>query len=319
MAVSDTGQVRTRRIRTAYALAGVGVVVAATVGLASLSVKYISGNSVGLIERLSSLQNERDFQDKQLSVFAQELGTIQARLDRFDAIGEKLFSDEVLGEHLGDEAGFTAQGGVHDHDHEYDEPQSVEELKDKLGKLNGRVSDVDEMMRASLHLLSSTQISRAGQPHVWPVMHEKAWLSSNYGYRTDPFKKTKKWHSGVDIAAAWNAPIVSAGDGVVMFAGYRYAYGTMVEVLHADGVITRYGHMKKTVAKNGQHVQAGDIIGLMGSSGRSTGPHLHFEVLVGDVKVNPTQFIIEDRGRMRRLAKEKGQEMAAIGGQAKIR
>ncbi|MEQ3746584.1 MAG: peptidoglycan DD-metalloendopeptidase family protein [Henriciella sp.] len=116
-------------------------------------------------------------------------------------------------------------------------------------------------------------------------------VTSNFGMRTDPFKKTSGWHGGLDMGAGWNAPIVAAGPGTVIFAGTKSGYGRVVDVDHGQGFVSRYAHLNKVIAKRGQTVAIGDKLGLMGSTGRSTGPHLHYEVLFHGKQYNPVEFI----------------------------
>lgn len=306
VALSDTGRARSFSPRLVVfkgaLLAAIGGIVGyqiyqdRPIDSTNVVVTTPSGESetvYDLQSRLTSIEEERSFQDQQLKVFAQQVGILQARLERFDAMSEKLFDDKYFGEYLKGMAEFEPVGSV---DMPVDErPVTIFELTNSVASLKRRSDGVEQMMDTALDLLSKTQINRAQQPHIWPVVHERTWLSSAYGWRKDPFTKKRTWHGGVDIAAGQNAPIVASSEGVVTYAGYRYGYGLMVELRHAGGFVTRYGHLNKVLAKNGQSLAAGEILGLMGASGRSTGPHLHFEVLVGDHKIDPTPFI---KGRM---------------------
>ncbi len=116
-------------------------------------------------------------------------------------------------------------------------------------------------------------------------------LTSNYGLRVDPFTKRPAWHNGIDMAAYYKAPITAAGPGSVTYAGRRSGYGNMVEVDHGYGFKSRYAHMTSISAKKGDTVVIGDTLGLMGSSGRSTGPHLHYEVLFHGKPYDPADFL----------------------------
>jgi len=116
-------------------------------------------------------------------------------------------------------------------------------------------------------------------------------VTSNYGMRIDPIRKRPGWHGGIDMGAGWNAPIVAAGPGTVIYAGTKSGYGRVVDIDHGQGFVSRYGHLNKVLATRGQVVAIGDKIGLMGSSGRSTGPHLHYEVRFHGKPYNPVDFI----------------------------
>ena len=115
--------------------------------------------------------------------------------------------------------------------------------------------------------------------------------SSGFGNRTDPFSGGRAFHSGLDFAAPSGSTVLSAGKGVVSFVGERSGYGKTVEVTHGNGLITRYGHLSAYLAVEGQAVSTGTPIAKVGSTGRSTGPHLHFEVRKNDVAVNPQAYL----------------------------
>ncbi len=295
VALSDTGRARSFNPRLVVFKGALLAAIAGIVGYQAYKDRPIDSTNVvvttssgesetvyDLQSRLTSIEEERSFQDQQLKVFAQQVGILQARLERFDAMSEKLFDDKYFGEYLKGMAEFEPVGSV---DMPVDErPVTIFELTNSVASLKRRSDGVEQMMDTALDLLSKTQINRAQQPHIWPVVHERTWLSSAYGWRKDPFSKKRSWHGGVDIAAGQNAPIVASSEGVVTYAGYRYGYGLLVELRHAGGFLTRYAHLNKVLAKNGQSLAAGEILGLMGASGRSTGPHLHFEVLVGEHK-----------------------------------
>jgi len=115
--------------------------------------------------------------------------------------------------------------------------------------------------------------------------------TSNYGLRVDPFNKRPGWHNGIDIGAYWNAPITATGPGTVSFAGTKSGYGRIVEVDHGHGFKSRYGHLKRINVNKGDAVAIGDVVGAMGSTGRSTGPHLHYEVWFNGKPYDPVEFL----------------------------
>jgi len=135
-----------------------------------------------------------------------------------------------------------------------------------------------------------TQLSSvfSNMPVMKPV--EKYYISSGYGGRLDPMRKRRAIHYGVDMAGWWETPILASADGVVTYAGRNGAYGNFIEVSHENGFRTRFGHLKRIKVKSGQRVERGSVIGLMGSTGRSTGPHLHYEIWFEDKPLNPLKF-----------------------------
>lgn len=126
-------------------------------------------------------------------------------------------------------------------------------------------------------------------PSIYPV---KGWVTSNYGYRISPFTGEKTRHRGIDIASAIGTPILAPADGVVIFSGRKENFGNFIMIAHGYGVVTRYGHNAHNLVQPGQKVKRGDQIGTVGASGRTTGPHLHYEVWVNGRPTNPRKFIL---------------------------
>ena len=129
----------------------------------------------------------------------------------------------------------------------------------------------------------------SGIPQVMPA--DMRMISSGFGYRSDPFNGGAAMHAGLDFRGNVGAPIHAAADGKVTFVGTKSGYGKVIEISHGNGMMTRYAHMSAWKARAGQVVSAGDMIGLIGSTGRSTGPHLHFEVRIHGRAVNPRPFL----------------------------
>ena len=126
-------------------------------------------------------------------------------------------------------------------------------------------------------------------PQVMPA--DIRSISSGFGYRSDPFNGSAAMHAGLDFRGPLGAPIHAAAAGKVSFVGVKSGYGNVVEISHGNGLMTRYAHMSRWKARVGQDVAAGDVIGAIGNTGRSTGPHLHFEVRINDRAVNPRPFL----------------------------
>lgn len=133
-------------------------------------------------------------------------------------------------------------------------------------------------------------IRSAFTPNTWPV---KGYLTGGFGYRADPFNKQdpREFHYGIDISARYGKKVVAPADGVVIFAGPRKGYGNSITIDHKFGTTTRYGHLSRIVVRAGQRVSRGDVIGYVGSTGRSTASHLHYEVRLHKRALNPMQFL----------------------------
>lgn len=146
-----------------------------------------------------------------------------------------------------------------------------------------------ERLGASLARMDALERGLEGIPQVLPASLKM--ISSGFGYRRDPFNGSPALHAGLDFRGPVGAPVYAAARGKVSFAGVRSGYGNCLEISHGNGLMTRYAHMSAFRAKVGQEVDAGDVVGAIGSTGRSTGPHLHFEVRINDRAVNPRPFL----------------------------
>lgn len=146
-----------------------------------------------------------------------------------------------------------------------------------------------ERLALSLGRMSALEDGLNGVPQFMPA--DMRMISSGFGYRSDPFSGRAAMHAGLDFRGPVGAPIHAAADGRITFVGLRHGYGKVIEITHGNGLMTRYAHMSAWKARVGQQVEAGDVIGQIGSTGRSTGPHLHFEVRINGRAVNPRPFL----------------------------
>lgn len=166
------------------------------------------------------------------------------------------------------------------------EMRRLDELLDKQIRLV--VALRSEFMNQAYGAVSSVVNPTAETPNIWPVAGP---ISSYYGYRTSPGGIGSTFHEGVDIAGDYGTPISATAAGTVTQAGWVGGYGYLVEVKHADGIVTRYGHNSAVLVYEGQHVDQGSMIALMGSTGNSTGPHCHYEVRIHGEAVDPMYFL----------------------------
>ena len=130
----------------------------------------------------------------------------------------------------------------------------------------------------------------AHTPSIWPI---RGWMTSRFGVRNDPYTGEKAMHSGVDLAAAAGTKVVAPADGMVIFAGSRGAYGKMIIIEHGMGMVTHYGHLSKVLVNIGDEIERGHHIGAVGNTGRSTGPHLHYEVRVDGIPTDPEHYVLD--------------------------
>ncbi len=155
-----------------------------------------------------------------------------------------------------------------------------------------QVATLEEQNFAGLQEHLQDRVARLrSTPSILP---SRGWISSEFGYRHNPFSNRKTFHAGIDIANYTGTPVVAPADGVVSFSGERGGFGKVIQIDHGYNVVTRYGHNSRLVAKKGDRVRRGQKIAEIGSTGRSTGPHLHYEVALKGKVVNPRLFILED-------------------------
>ncbi|MGD9809147.1 MAG: M23 family metallopeptidase [Deferribacterales bacterium] len=164
-----------------------------------------------------------------------------------------------------------------------------EELNNTLTNLGMEIEKRAVSLSELADFLEEQKLMLSSTPTIWPV---KGWISSGFGYRISPFTGRRVFHEGLDIATKYNVPVKATAKGVVVFSGRKAGYGKTVIIDHGYGYITKYGHNNKLLVNAGDKVEKGDVISEVGSTGRSTGPHVHYEVLVNGIPVNPLKFIV---------------------------
>jgi murein DD-endopeptidase MepM/ murein hydrolase activator NlpD len=163
------------------------------------------------------------------------------------------------------------------------------DLKNRLAVMSADIERRSDQLAVIERVLLRQQ--RVDDASLFGKPVAKGWVSSNYGMRTDPFSGKRAWHNGVDIAGKAGVDVVAIASGIVTFAGTKSGYGKMVEINHGGGVITRYGHHESLAVSAGDLVKKGQKIGGMGSSGRSTGPHVHYEIHKNKRSIDPSIYI----------------------------
>ncbi|MDP3155497.1 MAG: M23 family metallopeptidase [Archangium sp.] len=164
-------------------------------------------------------------------------------------------------------------------------------LAQKLEKLSAEATRQEQSLQELQAYFQDQKSLLASVPSVWPT---RGWVTSDFGSRLDPYTSERVMHAGLDIAGPHGKEIVSPSDGTVVFAGLEGGYGNVVVLDHGYGIKTRYGHLSFIKVKSGERVKRGDIIAAMGNTGRSTGPHLHYEVRVNGIAQNPRKFILDE-------------------------
>jgi murein DD-endopeptidase MepM/ murein hydrolase activator NlpD len=168
--------------------------------------------------------------------------------------------------------------------------QNVAGLPGRLGSLETEASRQEQSLRELQEYFDDQRSLLASTPSVWPT---HGWVTSDFGTRLDPYSADHKMHEGLDIATPHGQPVQAPSDGVVVFNGVEGGYGKVLVLDHGYGVKTRYGHLSETFVKLGDRVKRGEKVAAVGNTGKSTGPHLHYEVRVNGIPENPRKFILE--------------------------
>jgi murein DD-endopeptidase MepM/ murein hydrolase activator NlpD len=239
-------------------------------------------------EELAELQSDAQ---RTLQAMTLSLAEIQARMTRLDALGEHLTAMADLQDGEFDFSQPPALGG----------PISAEfngefdsfDLSTELARLDRKLSDREQQLGVLESLLSNRNLDEQAWISGRPV--EKGWISSPYGMRNDPFTGKPSMHDGVDVAGKEGANVIAVAGGVVTYTGERSGYGHLVEISHGDGFVTRYAHNKQNLVEPGDVVRKGEPVALMGTTGRATGAHVHFEVYKHGRPVDPSSYIRRTR------------------------
>jgi murein DD-endopeptidase MepM/ murein hydrolase activator NlpD len=223
-----------------------------------------------------------------VDALAARIGTLNAHLIRLDALGRRVTDLAGLdrGEFNFDEP--PPSGGPGDEEFAAGSAE-VPELTQALDSLEAQLVDRQRQLTVLESLMSTRSLGERVLPGGWPIIG--GWISSHFGSRSDPFTGRGAFHAGVDFAGAPGTRVIATGPGVVSYSGYKNGYGYVVEITHPTGYLTRYGHNSRNLVREGAMVQKGDAIALIGSTGRSTGTHVHFEVERDGKKVNPMRYL----------------------------
>lgn len=251
---------------------------------------------------LDTLENELERQtgdfhelkgrtQRQLQAMTVNLAELQARMTRLDALGQHLTAIADLEEGEFDFSQVPALGGPMSGEFQVD--FTATDLDSDLDRFEARLENREQQLQILETLLHNRSLEEQFQVSGRPV--EKGWISSYFGKRTDPFTGKPAMHDGLDFAGKEGSKILAVAGGVVTWTGTRNGYGEMVEISHGDGYVTRYAHNKKNLVQPGDVVRKGDTIALMGSSGRSTGAHVHYEVYKHGRPVDPSSYVARNQ------------------------
>ncbi len=237
----------------------------------------------------AEIEEARRWINDNLRVVAVRVGALQARVVRMEALGKRMVERSGMEKGEFDFSRRPPQGGSGAKEG-IEENIDLTQLSDSIDELLGRLDDREQQLSILEMLLEGKSLNDAMIPSGRPV--KSGWVSSSYGRRTDPKSGRRAMHHGIDYAGRTGSPIKSVAAGVVSRAGSAGSYGLLIEIDHGNGYTTRYAHNKKLLVKPGQIVKRGDNIALLGNTGKSTGPHLHFEVRKNGHTVNPRSYVL---------------------------
>ncbi len=281
----QSGNIRRFHVRRAHLRrASIGAVCLCVVfGL--LSVDYVVARS--RMSELERLRDETSTQRAQIEEFSERMEVISTRLANVDHFERKLRvitnldpADPLPLPGIGGMEDGLFSSGARRHSRMLEIADSLSEAAEVQEKnMNGLIGHLEDQ---TARLLAT--------PSITPT---KGWLTSSFGYRTSPFTGNREFHKGIDIAGRKGTPVLAPSNATVRFTGHKRALGNAIVLRHGYGVESIYGHLAEILVKNGQKVKRGDTIATMGTTGRSTGPHLHYQVTVNRKAVNPRNYILD--------------------------
>ncbi|MBS2030969.1 MAG: peptidoglycan DD-metalloendopeptidase family protein [Deltaproteobacteria bacterium] len=224
----------------------------------------------------------------------QKVATINKTLDRVEQLDQKLRQISMLSDP--DRNLAIGPVGTKEGEGELDgkqlvlDPEDGPTVESKLDSLSAEAAKQEQSLQELQEYFEDQKSLLASAPSVWPA---RGFVTSDFGHRLDPYTAERTMHKGLDIGVPFGTTVVAPADGTVVFASTEGGYGNVLVLDHGYGIKTRYGHLSQILVKAGQKVHRGDKIALSGNTGRSTGPHVHYEVRVNGIPQNPRKFILE--------------------------
>ncbi len=244
---------------------------------------------------LSRLRGETQLQRSQIHFFSEKIGELEKKIGGMREFDRRL---RILANLEGSEESTRRFFGVGGPSHEdiretlllqRNEEELMRQMRQDLERLDEEATAEGNSLKELESLLQNKRVQLTHTPSIWPT---RGWFTSGFGYRISPFTGLRQMHEGIDISNRIGTPIMAPADGLVTNIGREWGFGKILVISHGFGFITRYGHLSRINVKVGQKVKRGQKIAEMGSTGRSTGPHLHYEVRVNGVPVNPIKYVL---------------------------
>jgi murein DD-endopeptidase MepM/ murein hydrolase activator NlpD len=262
-------------------------------GIDYYRLKSSSFNNHLMSNKIFDQKNEIKSQRKQIQNFAETITELKTQVKNLCIFENRVRLIADIGEST--DSGLIGIGGIPNTDLDYNlEPELkhnnlIREMHEQVKQTNLAVVKQTKDFEELIKELHKKKNILASTPSVKPV---HGWISSRFGYRKSPFTGLNEFHSGLDIANKKGTEIIATANGKVSYTGKKLLIGNLITIDHGHGIVTKFGHMNKILVKFGQNVKRGDVIGLMGNTGRSTGPHVHYEVRINGAPVNPAKYIL---------------------------
>jgi murein DD-endopeptidase MepM/ murein hydrolase activator NlpD len=265
-----------------------------------ITMKWAMPDALTLLDEVDDLQSEIDTRERQIAVFQSKIDNLQLKLIRLNQLDQKIRTGINSNINVDDSTASwqsTGMGGALTQtpgafEMNGDDYQVlIDNLVDRMEQLDDAVMQRSEEFLLLWGAIKEIKQIRESTPSISPL--QGGAVSSEFGYRKSPFTGKREFHSGVDIAHNSGAPVYATAAGTVIYAGYQGVFGKTITIDHGFGIITRYAHLSSVTVDVDQQVMQGEVIGKVGSTGRSTGPHLHYEVRVNDIPVDASRFIPE--------------------------
>ena len=292
-------KIRQIHLTTKHAAALVLALIVSVMALLYGAVDYVIMRSEitdkKVIERQLSAQNEEVLlQRRQIEKFAKDINSLKERIVQLDKFEHKIRLLANI-DQPGQTDGLFGVGGStpEDLNPNMEMSQARNRLIKDMHQQVKKLADASDKQESSLTtLLGQLEEQKNVLAHTPAIRPAQGWITSGFDYRVSPFTGRREFHKGIDIANRKGTPIVATADGVVSFVGEKGSLGNVVIIDHGYGIVTRFAHLEKGLKMRGERVRRGDVVALMGNTGRSTGPHLHYEVRLNGVPVNPTKYIL---------------------------
>lgn len=290
-----------RQIRIPYALVillligGILLIGTIPVGVYLLTLRYSQMQQVAT--NLPKMRKETKDQRFLMEQYERDVGELRQIVSRLKLENAKLMRETGIEQVPEMPANFLGMGGADQQElamiletlQQESEDAAVKKIEN-LAKLKAYATDQEALSQRLMEFFQDQKTLLASMPSIWPA---RGWVTSDFGTRTSPFTNKKTMHYGLDIATTTGSPIIAPADGIVSFSGNQEGFGKVLVIDHGYGFSTFYGHCSALKKKVGDKIKRGDLIALVGNTGTSTGPHLHYEVRVNGVATNPAKYILD--------------------------